>query len=290
MVIALNPPRIQSLTPLSVGWPVLAGLLTLYAPTYFDLATVEWKRPEYAHGLIVVLVAVGLFWRNRMALMEASRPRGLAGGLLLGFGLLMYVLGRSQDILLLEVGSQIPVLGGLLLLFKGPQVLRVLWFPLAFLVFMLPLPSFIVDGLTGPLKHAIAVLVEHGLYELGYPIARNGVVLDIGPYQLFIADACSGLNSMFALTALGTLFIYCRGRTSTLHNAILLGSILPIAFIANTVRVIGLVLITYYWGDAAGQGYLHDAAGFTEFVIALFAFFALDGLLARALYKRGRIP
>jgi exosortase/archaeosortase family protein len=92
---------------------------------------------------------------------------------------------------------------------------------------------------------------------------------------------------MFSLTALGTLFIYLTARASVLHNAVMLASILPIAFVANVVRVLTLILITYLFGDEAGQGFLHSAAGIVLLVVALGGYFALDTLLSR-LARPGR--
>lgn len=288
MATALNPYSTHFYRlSLCMRWYLVAGgLLSLYVPTYFNLITETWKKPEYAHGFIVFLIALAIFWKNRNVLSTLSvKPRGLTGGCLLAWGLAMYVIGRSQDILLLEVGSQLFVLSGILLLLYGLDVLRKLWFPVLFLVFLVPLPTFFIDTLTTPLKQHVSDIVEQLLYFAGYPIARSGVVLTIGPYQLLIADACSGLNSMFALSAMGILFIYLRGRANTPHNVILLASIIPIAFLANILRVIFLVLITFYLGDVAGQGFLHDAAGITEFTIALLALFALDSLVAVMLVK-----
>jgi EpsI family protein len=131
------------------------------------------------------------------------------------------------------------------------------------------------------LKQWISEIVVELLYHVGYPISRTGVVLSIGQYQLQVADACSGLHSMYSLSALGTLFMYIMARPSRLHNAIMLVSILPIAFAANIVRVIALVLITYHMGDKAGH-FVHDGAGIVLMLVALVLFFALDALLARA--------
>jgi exosortase len=146
---------------------------------------------------------------------------------------------------------------------------------------MIPLPGVLVDAITGPLKQWISSIVVSLLYRVGYPIAQSGVVISIGQYQLLVADACSGLHSMFSLAALGTLFMYIMDRKSRLHNVIMLASIIPIAFVANICRVIVLVLVTYHLGDAAGQGFLHGTAGFVLMGIALVIFFALDAVLAR---------
>ena len=154
-----------------------------------------------------------------------------------------------------------------------------LWFALFFLVFMIPLPGFVVDAATGPLKQYISIIAEQVLYAAGYPIARSGVTLTVGPYQLLVADACSGLHSMFSLSAMGLLYLYLMQRTSVARNLIIMAAILPIAFVANVVRVMVLVLVTYHLGDEAGQGFLHGFAGIMLFIIGLLFLFVLDWVL-----------
>lgn len=270
----------NSETPfLKSWWPVLTGLLVLYLPTYYDLSQTVWTEEEYVHSPMVLIASIWLFWRQREALLAPpQQTRPAAGGILLGVGLLLYAIGRSQEILLFEVGSQIPVLLGVLLITLGDNAVRKLWFPLFFLLFMIPVPILLVDLMTGPLKQQISQLAEDTLYALGYPIARSGVVLTIGPYQLLVADACSGLHSMFSLSAMGLLYLYLLHYPSRLKNALLIASILPIAFFANVVRVIVLVLVTYHFGDEAGQGFLHKFAGIILFAAALLMLFGLDGL------------
>jgi exosortase B len=185
--------------------------------------------------------------------------------------------------------SQIPVLLGAMLLIGGWGAARAIWFPVFYLVFMIPLPGMVVDALTGPLKQWVSVIAESLLYLSGYPIARDGVMLTIVQYQLLVADACSGLHSMFSLAALGSVFIYITARKSRLHNALMIASILPIAFVANIVRVLVLVLVTYHLGDEAGQGFLHGAAGIVLMIVALLTLFGLDALLAR-LIRPGVTP
>lgn len=177
---------------------------------------------------------------------------------------------------------------GALLITLGVGAARILWFALFFLLFMVPLPGFLVDAATGPLKQNVSIIAEHLLYAFGYPIGRSGVTLTVGPYQLLVADACSGLHSMFSLTAMGLLYLYLMEHKSWLRNGILIASILPIAFAANVVRVMVLVLVTYHFGDEAGQGFIHDSAGIVLFVVALLFLFALDGLLGFVLGRRDR--
>jgi exosortase B len=272
---------------LRLWWPVLIGLAVLYLPTYYGLANGIWNTEEQAHGPIVLVVAAYLIWTKRAVLftplstevdkVEPARP--VLGWSLLVFGLLLYALGRSQEILLFEVGSQIPVLLGTMLITLGMAPVRSLWFALFFLLFMVPLPGFVVDTATGPLKQHVSEIAESVLYFIGYPVARSGVTLSIGPYQLLVADACSGLHSMFSLSAMGFLYLYLMEHKSWLRNGILIASILPIAFIANIARVMILTLVTYHFGDEAGRGFLHGFSGILLFVSALLFLFALDGAL-----------
>ncbi len=286
---------LNALAPLGAWWPIMVGLLVLYVPTYWMLAHGLWNSDDYAHGPIVLVVTFYLIWQQRAVFIHDTGIRsptqgeGVAGWLLLVSGLLMYALGRSQDILLLEVGSQIPVILGALLVTLGLPAARALWFALFFLLFMVPLPGFIVDVATGPLKQYISVIAEQVLYAVGYPVARSGVTLTVGQYQLLVADACSGLHSMFSLSAMGLLYLYLMQHTSTARNLIIMAAILPIAFAANIVRVIVLILVTYHLGDEAGQGFLHDFAGIMLFVIGLLFLFALDGVLGFLFPDRSRV-
>jgi len=267
-------------------WPILLGLAVLYVPTFRDLWSTVWQTEEQGHGPIILAVVLYLVFRERERLAAIEpQPRNVWGGVVLCFGLLLYALGRSQEILIFEVGSQIPVIVGALLIALGTRAVRALLFPLLFIVFMVPLPGLLVDALTGPLKHNVSAIVEQALYAAGYPIARSGVVLTIGQYQLLVADACSGLHSMFSLSALGLLYLYLMQHRSWLRNALLIASILPIAFAANIVRTIVLVLVTYHLGDEAGQGFLHGTAGMVLFVAALGLLFALDAVLG-LLFRR----
>ena len=265
----------------NLAWVLaLGGFAAMYVPIYWWAAGSIWQTDDHGHGPIILAVLVWLFWGMRheiAALPTASMPS--LGWPVFALGLFFYFVGRVFGIAILELGSQPFVVVGTLLLLKGTPALRLAWFPVVYFVFMVPLPSVLVDAITGSLKGLIANIVETILYAVGYPIARSGVILSIGPYQLQVADACSGLHSMFSLSALGTLFMYMMGRKPKPHMAIMLAAILPIAFVANIVRVITLVLVTYYLGDEAGQGFLHGAAGMVLMLVALVFFFLLDRAL-----------
>ncbi len=262
--------------------PVVLGLAVMYVPTYIDLARGLWRNEADAHGPIILAVVAWLVWRQRTTLAcEAEKSAPLAGSAALALGLMLYAVGRSQGIAQFEVGSQIPVLAGSVLLLLGWRALARLWLPLAFLIFLVPLPGFVIVSMTGPLKSMVSQMVESVLYELGYPIARSGVMLSIGQYQLLVTDACSGLNSLYTLAALGLLYLYLTASGNIARTVCLLAGILPIAFAANFVRVLILTLITFHLGDGVAQSFLHGFAGMTLFAIALLLLLGLDALLHR---------
>ena len=124
------------------------------------------------------------------------------------------------------------------------------------------------------------------LSAVGYPVGLSGVVITIGQYQLLVNEACAGLQTMFTLEAMGLLYASLMNHSSTLRNALLALLVVPIAFCANVVRVIVLVLVTYHLGDAAGQGFLHGFAGMVLFLVALALVMATDGLLGRLLHRQ----
>lgn len=273
-----------------IGWlPVAIGLLLLYGPNYYTYFHTIWDTEEQGHGPLILAVVIWLIWQKKDALVDpASVPRPVLGFVLLAFGLLLYVVGTSQDILMLAVGSHIPVLAGTVLIVRGAKSLQPLWFALFFLIFMIPLPGMVVDALTNPLKRHVSEIAEHILYSVGYPIARSGVTLTIGQYQLLVADACSGLHSLYSLTALGLLYLYLMRHTNVFRNGLLAAVILPIAFGANVIRVMFLVLVTYHLGDEAGQGFLHGLAGMVLFVAALLLLFLIDAGLGLVLRDKPR--
>ena len=276
-----------ALSEISPWLIAICGYVVMYVPVYWWAANTIWQTEEHGHGPLILAVLLWLAWSLRKQLLQApTSPAPALGWPLLAVGVLLYVVGRAFGISIFDIGSQVFILAGGLLVLKGRPALRVAWFLVLYVVFMIPLPSVLVDAITGPLKQWVSVIVESILYAVGYPIARNGVTMTIGQYQLLVADACSGLNSMFSLTALGTLFMYITARKSNLHNAIMLASILPIAFAANILRVIVLVLVTYHLGDEAGQGFLHGAAGMVLMLSALMTFFLLDAALTLMSRKR----
>lgn len=257
-----------------------AGLLVMYVPTFWDLFHGIWAGEQQGHGPIVLAITLWLIWKNFPELLQLPKLSASAWGwTTLALGQILYLVGRSQDILIFEVGSLVFNSASILLLLRGTSGLKHMWFPLFFMVFMIPLPGLFVDAITQPMKMAVSYVAEYILYHVGYPISRSGVILQIGQYQLLVADACAGLHTLFTLEALGLLYLNIVRHQSAARNIILAIAIVPISFTANVIRVIALTLITFHFGDEAGQGFLHKFAGMVLFLAALGLIIGFDGLL-----------
>jgi exosortase B len=263
-----------------VPWAIVgAGFLLLYVPVFYDLLHGVWRTPEEGHGPFILLIGAWLIWRRRADILAPPfRNAPITGWICLLLSLFIYVLGRSQDILTLEVGALPCLLLAVLLLLRGPAAVKPVGFALVFLLFMVPLPGAFVDAVTQPMARVVSDATEQLLLFLGYPIARSGVVLQLGPYQLLVAEACAGLRSLFALEAMGLLYLNLMHHRSLIRNLTLALLIAPIAIAANVVRVVSLALITYYLGDAAGQGFLHEFSGLVLYCTALALIIGADSL------------
>lgn len=259
---------------------VALGLLLMYVPTYIKLDQTVWNVVGQGHGPVMLTLTVWLAWQRWAALsaLKATTQPWL-GGLLIVMALFFHIIGHSQDLLLIDVTSQLLMLSGLLLVYRGVPGLKLMWFPLFFMLFLIPLPGIIVATLTGPLKAAVSHVAESIMYAAGYPIGRSGVTLMIGPYQLMVADACAGLNSIFALEAVGVFYMSVAQHTNRLRNILIAIFILPISFVSNVIRVISLVLVTYYFGDEVGQGFVHSFAGILLFMVATALTIGFDAFL-----------
>jgi len=273
-------------TKLSVGrgllWPALlvGSFVAAYTLTVLSLIDGPWQTEQEGHGPLIIAAALWLVWQSREELKATIVcPAPVLGWTTLLAGLILMFLGRTQGVLPVEVLSVIPVITGCVLVSVGWPMLRVLAFPIGFLFFAVPAPDWAIDAATVPLKVFISDLVTRVLYAAGYPIAQNGVMIMIGSYKVLVKDACSGMNSIFALSAIGVFYAYAFRWENKLRSVLLLAAIIPITIAANFIRVVALVLIAYYGGVDMLEGTLHDLTGIGLFVVAVALLFLFDGFL-----------
>lgn len=267
--------------------PLLLGLALLVVPTVVTLGEQVWSKEAGAHGPIVLLTGLWLIWRKQGELRDAAEP-GAAWltALLLLVALPIYVFGRAYDYISLEAAGLYGVGVAVMHAKFGLRALRQTWFPLLYLAFLIPPPGWLIDSITAPLKLFVSYVTTAGLQLFGVPVYREGVTLMVAQYQLLVEDACSGMNSMTGLVAISLFYIYLLRNASWRYSLFLVCMVIPIAVIANIIRVATLVLLTYFFGDAVAQGFLHMAAGLLLFTSALLLVFLVDHLMSFILHRR----
>jgi exosortase B len=263
-----------------------AGLLGMFTLTLHDLLfstdAALWSKGEHSHGPIMLSLSLWLMWvrwQEYEGRTDGRAPGAWVGWLCLAIGVAFYVPGRALNIIYFEAFAFLPMMIGVVALIGGWSLLNQLKFPLFFLVFMVPIPGFLLDPISQFVKLHISITVTEILWQLGYPISHTGVVVTIGPYQLLVADACAGMRTLFMLEAMGIFYMNVVRHSSMLRNVVLSLLIVPISFVANMLRVLFLALLTYHFGDEVGQGYLHGFAGVVLFAMALLMIMSVDGLL-----------
>lgn len=262
--------------------PLIVAALALTIPTLIRLGEQVWTKEVGAHGPIVLATGIWLLWRRIPAMSEGGR-RGnllltLAGAV---FSLLVYTGGRAYDLISLEAAG---VYGFGVALLHDRFGLRQLfrnWFPIFYLGLLLPVPGWMLDEFTAPLKLLVSTLAAKIVGPLGIPLYQEGVTMTVGPYQLLVEDACSGLNSLIGLIAITLFYIYLLRDAGWKYAIFLVLLIIPVAIAANVVRIITLILLTYHFGDAVGQGFLHVTAGLFLFALSLLLMFLIDSVVSR---------
>ncbi len=272
--------------------PLVIGVAALVIPTVIGIAKVSWSSEQGAHGPIVLAIAVWLLARVWPSLMQNADPGNpVIGWPLLILSLIGYLICRVVGSITLESAMMYLALVAALYLFVGARAMRICWFPIAYLLFVLPPPGSVVAAATQPLRLELSQLAVDLLGWLGYPVARSGLTIYVSQYVLEVKAACGGLNSMISLTAIGLFYAYIRHNSNARYVAVLFVAIVAMAIAANYVRVLILILITYYMGDRAAQGFLHEFAGLTMFTVAIGGIMLFDHFgtpLRRALESRAQ--
>ncbi|WP_197277007.1 exosortase [Sphingomonas profundi] len=264
---------------LAANWLFALGLAALVLPTFYRLANWSWSGDAGGHGPIVLATGIWLIWRERAVLSRGVAQRFLPVGLALFAALAVYMAGRITSVLALECGALYVILLTLAYLRYGPAVCRHFWFPCIYFLFLITPPeNWLVVG-TQPLKLAISDLAVSTLSALGLPVGSTGVNIQVDNYQLLVATACSGVNSLIGISALSLFYVYVRHGSAPRYALLLTALILPIAMVANFLRIVLLILITLQFGEAAGQGVTHDAAGIFVFMLSMVLLIGLDAVL-----------
>ena len=270
---------------IGIGAWVLAGA-ALYAPVLAKLVR-DWSANEsYSHGFLVLPIALLLAWQQRDRLRHAAPRPSMAGLLILAFSLGLYVIGSLGAELFITRLSMIGVLAGTIVYVWGWQHFRLVSFPLAFLVFMIPLPAILFDRAAVSLQLVASRLGESLLRAVEVPVLRDGNILTLASVTLEVSDACSGIRSLVALLAVTTLVGYLS-EPAAWRRALVAAAAVPLAIGLNGVRI-GLTGLAATWfGPEAASGSVHEASGWAIFVVALGCVWALQQAMRSPEHPRG---
>ena len=253
--------------------PLLIAFAWLYADVIPALVRQWAADPDYSHGFFVVPLAVFFAWKRRAALAALPLRPHMAGLAVLLVSLGLFIAGRYGSELFLTRVSMVGVLAGLILFLVGPAHLRRLVLPIAFLLFMIPLPAIVFNYVAFPLQLLASRLGALVISATGVPVLREGNVLLLPGRSLEVAEACSGIRSLLSLLMLAIVLGYFTERRAGPRAAIAIAAV-PIAVIANAVRVAGTGLASYWISPDAAEGFFHTFSGWLMFVVSL------TGLLA----------
>ncbi|MCM0083391.1 exosortase/archaeosortase family protein [Geomonas sp. Red32] len=255
-------------------------LMAVYAKVVPDMARQWYEDANYSHGFLVPLVAGFFVWERRRLLATTVVEPWWPGLILLIFAMLQLVVGRLGMELFTMRSSLVVALGGITLFFFGRRLFRLMLLPLAYLLFMVPLPYLVYDAIAFPLKLFVTRVSIAFLQMAGVVVLREGNVIQLPLTTLEVADACSGIRSLISLLALAVACA-CFLKLPAGRRVALVVAAVPIAIFANALRVIGTGLLAQYWGARAAEGFFHEFAGLVVFMAAAFLLVALGALLSR---------
>jgi exosortase len=272
------------------GWLLTAVVIGLYSPVLWRLVRQWYEDADYSHGFLVPLLSLYLIWQRRDKLEQLERKPSIWGLVIVVFSLGLLFLGSLGAELFLTRVSIIITICGLIVYFSGWRLLKALSFPLAFLLFAIPIPALIYNEIVFPLQFVASRFATSILETLNlFPIMREGNVLIMPGIRLEVVEACSGIRSLMSLMALAAGYGYLAEK-SIPERWFLILAMIPLAIISNGTRVMITALMTNYIGPKAAEGFMHEFSGWVIFVVATVLFLALHSLTVYVRKKMGWMP
>jgi exosortase len=276
-VAGASPHGLQTKSPLRNKLAPLALVLLIvlvYLPTFIWLVRSWLADPNYSHGFLVPLVSAILVWRKRSELTPGGRTN--LGAAVLALGIALYLIGFVWGMRYVSALSFIVVLSGLMLHFYGMRATWSMAFPIGFLVFMIPMPFI------GEMAFDLQNICVHSsgwlLRVLGLSITISGAEIVLDDMTFSVGLPCSGMNTLIALLAFAALYAYLLVGTSFMRVVLLLCSI-PIAILANILRIASIILVAYYYNEDFALGFYHDLSNLLVFLLAFICLFLLGRIL-----------
>jgi exosortase len=265
------------------GWLHVGLIAILIALVFRQTFPVLWRvwtdNPSYSHGVLIPAVVAVLLWRKRRELRATALRPSRLGLPVVALGLLVHVAGVRGDVMILQGDGLIVVLMGLVLHFAGWGWFRLALFPLAYLVFMLPFLPIFQDEVSFRLKQVAASGAVTVSGWLGVLTRKDGMSIFLPSGALRIENACSGMQSLISLMALGALVAYLA-KGPVARRVVLFLAAIPIALLVNVVRISALCVVGSAAGISVATGAFHDASGFVLFGVGFLMLYAVKRVLA----------
>jgi len=223
----------------------------------------------YSHGFLVPFISAFLIWGKNKELYPLPHTGSLWGLFLIIISLLIHFMSIAADIFFLSGFSLIVLLFGVISFLYGQVFVRKIWFPLFFLIFMIPLPLVAINAISFPMKMMVTKITVGILkYGVHIPVHHDGFQIFFPQSSMVVENPCSGLRSLISYLALGAIFAYLL-KASFLRKLVLFLLAIPVALVSNFIRVFLLSLGVYIYGSGFTKGFFHDFSGFFVFVIGM---------------------
>jgi exosortase len=243
---------------------LLAAAGFLYYP-FIQKMVRDWaENGNYSHGYLVPFISAYMIWALRGQLAETELKPSYWGLGLIVIGLLQLYVAKVGSEFFLQRTSIIVVLFGISIFLFGGQLTRFIWLPLAYLIFMVPLPAIIWNRIAFPMQLFSSAITENVVQFIGLPVLREGNVLHLPQTTLEVVDACSGLRSLVTMLALSAAFTFLINQ-ATWKKWLLFLSAFPIAILVNIIRLTATAILASWYGGEVAQGFLHDFSGMLVF-------------------------
>jgi exosortase len=259
---------------------LLLAWAVLFYPVVPPMVETWISHSDNSHALLVPLISLYFFWQKREEIRSIPLSSSMWGWMILGVSLAVYLVSFAGGIAFLARMMMVSSLLGLLWCCLGTQMVRSLAFPLAFLVFMVPVPDSVLGMVSYPLQLMASKISVDLITLCSIPVYREGNMLFFLQTRLEVAEACSGIRSIMSLTMLSVIFAYLL-QSGRWQKIVLVISALPIALLANIVRVTGTGILAHFFGDQVAQGFLHDFSGMAVFASGMVILYLEFQLLNR---------
>lgn len=260
---------------------LLTGFFILaYLPVWKRLITTWLNSDDYSHGFFIIPISIYVVWRKKEILNNFKPSLSWWGLPFVIFSILLYLFAHYTEILTLVSFSMVLLFSAMIIYFYGLRMFRELLFPLAFLLFMIPIPAQIYSQMTIPLQLLVTKISVWGTALLGIPIFREGNIIHLPDRTIQVVQACSGLRSMISILPIGAILGYFTLQSNLLKSILFLFGV-PTAILVNIVRVVLLVLSFYYFKFDLTTGTIHTVFGMVIFILSLVIIFFAGGTLSK---------